>query len=434
MSLDNLTQEDYEYLEQEAKKERAAVRYDRSSPDARKIFSIRDSAHAEYDSGLRFGEIFSARAKRDRELWNKIATTLVPGQRYNSYAALCSALGLVPAQGGRNRQLQENRIKKFVDYSVDTLSGITINKIGFDAADASGKYLTLLQDILILSVLQGQETNQFDPEHIICYEVPRSQLYLILGMQNPALQQIMMRVKDSLQQNTQLFERLKEYSPQSIADACYVLNHKDNRIISDMLVSMQNRGLLAYTQRLRYFYHDYKFYGTDLATRTEASEVEELEDQVLKLHYGLNPDQKHLLFYNDSEKTYELTPTSRWFEYQQLCQKTVNKQFGWTGYRWNYQIFFYPSDELLSFASKFSGKSQEELFQLYAECVAELNKKIFDYFTRPGKTAFGRCFEDEVVRNKFAKLLIDIKGYAEDMGMTVEEYCKSLITFDNTLK
>lgn len=57
----------------------SSTKYNRSDPQKCKIFSIQDAARAEKDTGLKFGELLSIRAQKDRELWNKIATTLIPG-------------------------------------------------------------------------------------------------------------------------------------------------------------------------------------------------------------------------------------------------------------------------------------------------------------------------------------------------------------------
>ena len=55
------------------------IKYNRSDPQKHKIFSIQDVVTAEKDTGLKFGELLSIRAQKDRELWNKIATILIPG-------------------------------------------------------------------------------------------------------------------------------------------------------------------------------------------------------------------------------------------------------------------------------------------------------------------------------------------------------------------
>ena len=303
--------------------------------------------------------------------------------------------------------MQENKLKRFIDYSVSESGAITINKLSYDASDVSGKFVTDLQNILILVALHGQEVPQFDPECISCYEISRNQLHLMLGMKNPYFYTLM----ESLRGIKGFNEEFSSKEIQQLAALCYIVNHRTNQMVDSTLGSMQNRGMISYTERIRYTYRERYQTQTDLTDNHYYFIVQQIEDSVLREQFHLEPDQKYQLFFTEENGNYIPGDFSRWTEYRHACQKAVTEQLNWINYDWVYQIFFYPSEELLAFSEKFSNKSKEELEEILETSLVRVNENVIKSFCKEDTHAFGRYSEDELERLKFTKLIVGIEDF-----------------------
>ena len=186
MEILAMTDQEAQRLKAEYEQEEACIiKYNRASPATIKRFSVKDYRRAEQDTGLKFGSVSSPRAQKDKELWEKIEEALFPGENFASYAMMCKAIGVQPARGGTTRQHQQERLKKFIDYTTNPDGTIIINKISYNLQDPKGIYLDSIQQALMLFPLYNQEFPIFDQNYIICVEEPRGLLYLLLGMRNP---------------------------------------------------------------------------------------------------------------------------------------------------------------------------------------------------------------------------------------------------------
>lgn len=381
------------------------IKYNRASPVTIKRFSVEDYKRVEEDTGLRFGSVSSPRAQKDRELWNKIEKNISPGEQFASYSAMCNAIGIKSARGGSSRQHQQERLKKFIDYVVNTDGTIKINKINYIPQDPKGIYLDSIQQALMLFPLYNQEFPIFDQNYIICVEEPRGLLYLLLGMRNPlfsSFQQQMYRFSKPSEQFT-------KYSRQAWADIFYTLNHKENQLIRGALESMQKRGLVFYVERVRYSDE----YSTDLSESFETEKTRCVENEILKRDYGLNPNQKYMLFSKDNGTG------SKWNEYQDKCREAMKRIFGWTHYFWVYQLFFYPSPELVQYYKTLPFQTPKSL---YAQSLKITNQKLVDFFKSRDHDFFGVPFEDIIKAKEMVELVTSLQKYFDQEQIDIHEY------------